>query len=60
MIHSTKDSNIMSLDGTDAYIILVGGWRRTHQSPVNRNEIREVIVEQSVAEFRLARAPIIV
>jgi len=48
--HSTEDSEFLSLDGTERYLIPLEGWRQAQQPPANGIEILPPVVEQSAVK----------
>jgi len=49
------DSDFMSIDAPETYLIPACSWRRAQQRPGDRIKIGYTVVEESAIEFRISR-----
>ena len=50
-IPSTEESNFLSFDGTETYLIPLCSWGQAWQSPAIRSRISQPVVDESAIEF---------
>jgi len=48
---STEDSEFLSIDATETYLIPLESWRQAQQSPVIGSRIGPSVVEESTIEL---------